>query len=154
MTFGLKSLYGIVQNRLTNYLYRFEVKEFSKILKLKHIKIYILLYIAFSISFSTFIIPLIFRLVFEESYYYIIPYAVTYSIFYFMTSPISLFNIPLKIHLGTKENFFINSLHPLLSFILILLLSRYGLNGYLLTRIILMLTINIYYLKSIKKLIT
>ena len=54
-----------------------------------------------------------------------------YSSIYLITLPISLLNIPLKIHLDLKGNLFINSIHPFISLLLTLFLSNYGVIGYL-----------------------
>ena len=75
-----------------------------------------------------------------------------YSSVYLITLPISLLNIPLKINLDLKGNLFINSIHPFISLLLTLFLSNYGVIGYLISKIILILIINFYYIISLKKL--
>ena len=75
-----------------------------------------------------------------------------YSSIYLITLPISLLNIPLKINLDLKGNLFINSIHPFISLLLTLFLSNYGVIGYLISKIILILIINFYYIISLKKL--
>lgn len=151
---GLKALYGVFQNRLSNFLYKSEISEIIKLLKNKFLKIYLLIFVFLTLISCTFIIPILFKLVFAKQYYYVIPYVIIYCIFYLLTAPPSLLSIPLKIKLGIKDNFLINSGHPLISVVLVLLLSRYGLDGYLLSRIALMLIINGFYLNRIKKYIS
>ena len=149
---GLKTFYGVAQNRLTNFLYITNLKQLQEIIYNKYTKILYLLFIIISFFISLVILPEFFKFIFNEDFYHIIPMIKIYSSIYLITLPISLLNIPLKINLDLKGNLFINSIHPFISLLLTLFLSNYGVIGYLISKIILILIINFYYIISLKKL--
>ena len=149
---GLKTFYGVAQNRLTNFLYITNLKQLQEIIYNKNTKILYLLFIIISFFISLVILPEFFKFIFNEDFYHIIPMIKIYSSIYLITLPISLLNIPLKINLDLKGNLFINSIHPFISLLLTLFLSNYGVIGYLISKIILILIINFYYIISLKKL--